>query len=428
MNGLQESPDELLLSAQSSGEGAMYTGRQIITFREGAVESGLAALESGDSRVAHSAEFVEGVLDFNEVGDAGMIVFDELGIAVVSAGTPFMEMSAAQDVSTADGPIQAIEPEIFMFALGDHRDSFLAGFSAAVERLKQEFGKDPSGHLGRTSESLSEALATWGLVATRADQSKYSGEGIKIAILDTGFDFYHPDFIGRTIVQASFVAGQMAQDVHGHGTHCTGTACGTRSPVGVQRYGVAHESLIHIGKVLSNSGSGTSAGILAGMNWAVANRCEVISMSLGGGGGPYTYYTEAGRRALATNCLVIAAAGNLSARPGQIAPTMAPANSPTIMSVAALDERLGVAGFSCGGKIDIAAPGVSIFSSLPLPRRHASWNGTSMATPHVAGVAALWAQSDASLRGQTLRAKLENTVRRLTLPPADVGAGLVQAP
>ncbi len=99
-------------------------------------------------------------------------------------------------------------------------------------------------------------------------------------MLDTGFDVGHPDFAGRRVVTQSFVPGEQAQDGHGHGTHCIGTDCGPRQPGQLPRYGIAYEAEIYAGKVLSNAGSGTDAGILAGIQWAIANGCQVISMSL----------------------------------------------------------------------------------------------------------------------------------------------------
>jgi subtilisin len=259
--------------------------------------------------------------------------------------------------------------------------------------------------------------------------SQFSGAGIKVAILDTGFDFQHPDFEGRALMQQSFIPGQTPQDGEGHGTHTTGTACGPRGPMGVPRYGTAFGAQIFVGKVLSNTGRGTTATVLAGMNWAVANRCHVISMSVVADGvPPQAAYTQAGQAALNAGCLMIAAAGNASRRPGHIAPTGAPGNSPTIMSVAALDANLQVADFSSGGKVEIAGPGVNVFSSLPLPQRYGTESGTSMATPHVAGAAALWAQSSAGLRGQSLWNALVQHARRLPLPVTDVGVGLVQCP
>jgi subtilisin family serine protease len=223
--------------------------------------------------------------------------------------------------------------------------------------------------------------------------------------------------VGQTFV------GQPIEDLHGHGTHCIGTAAGPRAPVGTTpRYGAAFLSHIFVGKVLSNQGSGATAGVLAGMNWAIANRCAVISMSLGSASPPQAAYTAAGRAALANNCLIIAAAGN-----GGGAPTGAPANSPTIMSVASLDSNLAPSAFSNAGKIEISGPGRDVFSSLPMPRRYGTLSGTSMATPHVAGCAALWAQSDPSLRGVALWNKLLATARALPHPASRVGRGLVQA-
>jgi subtilisin family serine protease len=258
--------------------------------------------------------------------------------------------------------------------------------------------------------------------------STRDGNGIKVAVLDTGFDLGHPEFAGRTFVTKTFV-GQPVQDLHGHGTHTAGTACGPKTPPGaIQRYGIGFRTQIFVGKVLTNSGSGTQAQVLAGMNWAIANKCAVISMSLGAQIPVQPSYTAAGTAALNNGCLIVAAAGNASNRPSNIQPAGAPANSPTIMSVAALDSALKVAVFSNGGKIDIAGPGVNTFSSWPRPVLHKTISGTSMATPHVAGCAALWAQTSAALRGAALRAKLLATAKHLPLPPTDVGAGLVQAP
>jgi subtilisin family serine protease len=425
MDGLNKTTEELLTQAAESGLDTDFTGRQIITFREGGVQEGVEALRTSEVGVAHASDFAESAVEFDALGDAGMIVFDELGVALVAGDSPVLEMAANAAESSQDSAIVAVEPETFVYA-EQHLESYLDGFAAAVDRIRADLLEDEEEAEGDEFAENTAAL-TWGLIATRVNRTQRSGRGIKVAILDTGFDFRHPDFAGRPIVQRSFIPNQSAQDGHGHGTHCTGTACGPRAPTGVPRYGVAYESSIFIGKVLSNSGGSVGGSVLAGMNWAVANRCAVISMSLGGRGGPFTYYTDAGQRALNAGCLIVAAAGNNSARPGVIAPTLAPANSPTIVSVAAIDERLRVASFSCGGKVEIAAPGVNVFSSLPMPRRYGTLSGTSMATPHVAGIAALLAQSNPALRGVRLRQALLRSRRRLPFPPRDVGVGLVQA-
>lgn len=205
------------------------------------------------------------------------------------------------------------------------------------------------------------------------------------------------------------------------------------------RYGVAHDAEIYAGKVLSNAGSGSDSQILGGINWAVQDKCVVISMSLGAGTRPGQSYSRVfeavAARAQRAGTLIVAAAGNESNRPGEVNPVGHPANCPSIMAVAALDSALGVARFSNrginpdGGQVDIAAPGVDVYSSYPLPTRYRRLNGTSMATPHVAGVAALFAEANPGARGAALGQLLTTRARRLTsLSSADVGAGLVQAP
>jgi subtilisin family serine protease len=255
-----------------------------------------------------------------------------------------------------------------------------------------------------------------------------------VAVLDTGMDLMHPDFAGRSITSRSFIPGQPVQDGHGHGTHCIGTACGPKSPSGTRRYGVAHEAEIFVGKVLSDQGSGDDSGILAGIEWAVANQCAVISMSLGADvNAPHPPYNVAGRRALRRGSLIIAAAGNNADRPSNPGFVGVPANSPDILAVGALDNGLRLAWFSArslpsrGGQLDIAGPGVDVYSSWPMPMRYNTISGTSMATPHVAGIAALAAQATGR-RGLELWATLLKESRRLQQKSVDVGAGLSLAP
>ena len=181
-------------------------------------------------------------------------------------------------------------------------------------------------------------------------------------------------------------------------------------------------SQIFAGKVLTNSGSGVSGSVLAGMNWAIANRCAVISMSLGSQSPVQAAYTAAGNAALNNGCLIVAASGNAASSTG------APANSPTIFSVASLDQNLLPSSFSNFGKVEIAAPGRDVYSSVPMPTRYGFKSGTSMATPHVAGCAALWAETSVAMRGMTLWNRLRSAARALPLPAARVGSGLVQAP
>jgi subtilisin family serine protease len=424
---ISNSVDDLLLASLDRGGDNLETGRYVVTFNEGQEAAGLKQLRSCGIYGADSRDFANQDVDMETLADSGSLYFSEVNTALIS-GSAFREIDMAGLLSAeADsGAIASIEPEYFVFA---YNADYLRGFSRAAQVIAEDLAKKDDGGgkppVEEEPEPPSQEVlgATWGLVATRANVSNFSGSGIKVAILDTGFDLGHPDFVGRPIVSATFV-GQPVQDLNGHGTHCTGTACGPKAPAGTTpRYGIAHQSNIHIGKVLSNSGGGTTATVLAGMNWAIAQGCQVISMSLGGQIPVQTAYTNAGNIALSRGLLIVAAAGN-----GSGAATGAPANSPSIMAVSSLDSNLTPSSFSSQGKIEIAGPGRDVFSSWPRPQRYNTISGTSMATPHVAGCAALWAQSNPSLRGKKLWDKLQATARRLPFPATKVGAGLVQAP
>jgi len=419
--GIAASADDLLLAALESGGDPAKTGRFLVTFKQGAANAAIKSLKRRSGlRLASARDFTGQAVDFSAAGDADGLVFPEIGVALITAQAMSSRGLSAQVRTDDAGPVQSVDPEFFMFATEVDPAEYLRGFMAATKAI--------SADLAGVDVVTQVAGVTWGLNACRVPLGAFNGAGIRVAVLDTGFDLGHPEFAGRAFVTSTFV-GQPVQDLNGHGTHTAGTATGPTAPAGpFQRYGIAFRSSIVIGKVLTNSGSGTQAQVLAGMNWAIANRCPVISMSLGAQIPVQPSYTAAGSAALANGCLIVAAAGNASNRPGSIQPAGAPANSPTVMSVAALDTNLRVAIFSNGGKIDIAGPGVNTFSSWPRPTLHNTISGTSMATPHVAGCAALWAQTSTALRGNALRARLLATARRLPLPASDIGAGLVQAP
>jgi len=408
------------------------TGRYIITFREDAVTEGLALLsdQAGMRGLANAADFPQSALDLSQLEATGGAVFPTLGVAVVSldeGGFSSIMTSAGEDSA-----ILAIEPERIFYAIEDGLSlEYLRGYRDAVDNLYEKATTTEVAGIKKPECFADDIEFTWGLKATKVKDSLLTGSGIKVAVLDTGMDLLHPDFAGRSIVSQSFVPGEAVQDSNSHGTHCIGTACGFKDLNG-RRYGIAHKSTIYVGKVLSNAGSGNSGWILAGMEWAIANGCQVISMSLGNTTRtPSTAYETVGLRALQNGCLIVAAAGNNGASGGTVGQ---PANSPSIMAVGAIDKCLAVADFSAkagkspGAKVDIAAPGVDIYSSVPMEQgRYAAYNGTSMATPHVAGLAALYAEWTGK-RGSQLWQVLTSRAMPLPLPSASVGSGLVQAP
>ncbi|HKH93407.1 MAG TPA: S8 family serine peptidase [Gemmatimonadaceae bacterium] len=447
------SVDELLVAALERGDESLETGRYLVTFKETAAEEGVQSFGALGLRVADARDFEDQAATLENVGDADAVVFPEIGVALVGAGAAQERSMSANSEIASDSPVEAIEPEYFVFpqeAPGDllrnamtraanggttteplrngftrtvspDTAEYLRGFARAAQAIAGDLTEIDQAELETEEEALVLG-ATWGLIRCKVPPSLRSGAGIRVAVLDTGMDLGHPDFVGRPVVGATFV-GQPVQDLHSHGTHCIGTACGPKAPAGsTPRYGIAYRAPIFVGKVLSNTGTGSTASVLAGMNWAIANRCVVISLSLGSRAPVQAAYTAAGNAALARGCLIVAAAGN------DASPTGSPANSPSIMSVASLDPTLAPSSFSNFGKVEIAAPGRDVFSSVPRPTRYGIKSGTSMATPHVAGCAALWAETSTSLRGIALWRKLLATARRLPYPPARVGAGLVQAP
>ena len=400
-------------------------------------------LESASGlKAAVSSDYIKkaGALS-QALSKSNSIYLEHLNVALIRPG----EGADATALSTsllADSDVRAVRPEFYMYAYNSvqhrYRDWVREGLRILADGAP-DMALPTSDLAASAAQIAANTENTWGIKAIKADESHFTGKGIKVAVLDTGCEMAHPDFAGRSVISESFVPDEEAQDVQGHGTHCVGTAAGSVAGEVHPRYGVAPEADIFVGKVLNNSGSGAESWILAGMEWAIENGCEVISMSLGRatqpGEQPDPFYEEFGKAALENNCLIIAAAGNDSARQfGFIAPVGAPANSPSIMAVAAVDNQMNVANFSCGGinanggEINICAPGVDVFSSAPIPIRYRRLDGTSMATPHVAGVAALLAQSDSSLRGQALWDALRRTALDIGLPMGDGGAGLVQAP
>ncbi|WUD70313.1 S8 family serine peptidase [Streptomyces sp. NBC_00510] len=421
------------------GQGAEYTGRYVVLLDPSNQENGLNALRSAADIAP--VERVRGtetgnVSELLERPDVS-VLFEELGAAVVEVRPE--QRHALVTTAEAEPSIIAAEPERMVYALPitapqQAPTEFFPAYRSDEDVVARHTRAEVAAVQG---PAWDEQQWTWGLQAIRANLSSLTGRDVKIAVLDTGVDTDHPDLAGRIEATASFVPGEIVEDGHGHGTHCIGTAAGPANPQQGPRYGVACEARILAAKVLSNAGSGTDGQILAGMAWAVAHGARVISMSLGarvqpGELFPQTYEKLA-QRALERGTVIVAAAGNDSRRPPTIEPVSRPANCPSILAVAALDKGLTPAFFSNGaingqgGEINIAAPGWQVRSAAP-GGEYQSMGGTSMATPHVAGVLALLAQANPNASAADLVASLKSGAFPLTQPVRDIGAGLLQAP
>ncbi|KAM3429826.1 hypothetical protein MY4824_008051 [Beauveria thailandica] len=207
-----------------------------------------------------------------------------------------------------------------------------------------------------------------------------AGQGTCVYVIDTGIEASHPEFQGRAQQIKSFVTGQI--DGHGHGTHCAGT-------IGSKTYGVAKKVSIFGVKVLEDSGSGSLSGVIAGMDFVASDRknrnCPkgvVASMSLGGGYSASV--NQAAARLQASGVFVAVAAGN----DNRDAANTSPASEPSVCTVGATDSSDRRSSFSNYGKVlDIFAPGTGILSTW-IGGRTNTISGTSMATPHIAGLGA----------------------------------------
>ncbi len=321
------------------------------------------------------------------------------------------------------------------------RAAFLDGMAAAINAVRAFDGMPAS-----VASPVRQALAAprskhvWGLTALGLGPAyaRATGRGVKVAVLDTGINLNHPDFRGRFVLGENgnahtLVLGETVDDGHGHGTHCYGIVGGPRQSTGGIRYGVAPDAEIFVGKVLDSQGFGGDDQILHGIDWAVDRGCQIISMSLGSRrvqGQPYSQLYEQ-VASLQPGVLIVAAAGNDSDRPHRTAPVSNPAACPSILAVAAVDRQLQVASFSNQekdriGQVDVSAPGVSIYSALG--NDFALLDGTSMATPYVAGCLALCAELNPGVAGRPLWNLMQQRLRALPGSPLDYGRGLTQAP
>jgi subtilisin family serine protease len=308
---------------------------------------------------------------------------------------------------------------------------------------------------------------TWGIQAMSVLTSPFTGKGVSVAVLDTGIQADHEAFAGREIVQKDFT-GEGDGDQNGHGTHCAGTIFG--GTVGGVRIGIAPGiERAFIGKVLDRNGSGSTDQIMDAIIWAARQGANVISMSLGldfpglvkqfiddgmevepATSLALAEYREnvrlfdtlaalvAAQSEMFSKAMIVAAAGNESDRPRYEVATAPPAAADGILSVGALAKGAGttftVARFS-NAQPDIAGPGVDV-RSAKLGGGLRALNGTSMATPHVVGVAALWLErikkANPAFKISELEGRLVGNASQQGIAEgadrANVGAGLALAP
>jgi len=268
-----------------------------------------------------------------------------------------------------------------------------------------------------------------------------TGQGVRVAVLDTGIDLTHPDLankVTRGVNAISFLSGESVQDTHGHGTHCAGKIAGPVNPEHGPRYGVAPDAELLIGKVVDQYGYYEDHRVINGIYWAYLCGAKVISLSLGRARGvnqpAAIIYEQIARKILCdeeNSALIVAASGNGSSRPHHYGIVCDPAAAASVMGVASVDHAHKVAAHSARqldeiGEIDLCAPGVDVYSSWT-GGGYDCETGTSMATAQIAGLAALHLSATPNLSAQQLWDCLESNAKSLGCRK-DYGAGIGQAP
>jgi subtilisin family serine protease len=273
----------------------------------------------------------------------------------------------------------------------------------------------------RVQASATQSNAPWGL--DRIDQRALplngtytytpTGAGVNVYIIDTGIRFSHADFGGRAVSGYDAVDGGSADDCNGHGTHVAGT-------VGGSTYGVAKGARLYGVRVLDCAGSGTNAGVIAGMDWVAQNRVAPAAANMSLGGGASQAIDDAIQRMVNAGVTTVVAAGNENQNACNTSPARA-VNAITVGSTTRTDARSSFSNY--GSCLDIFAPGSDITSAWHTGDAATSTiSGTSMASPHVAGVAALYLQGNPSASPATVGNAIVSTATSNKVTSAGTGS------
>lgn len=274
--------------------------------------------------------------------------------------------------------------------------------------------------------------------APAAWQAGWTGKGVTVADLDSGYDPAHPDFQGVVVGHKDFLpGGGTSVDQHGHGTHTAGIIAGSGAASGGKYKGVAPDAKLLVGKVCDQNGSCPSSAIIEGMEWAAGSGARVVNLSLGGGAtdGTDPMSQAVNNLTAQTGTLFVIAAGNA----GTANSVASPGAADAALTVGSVTKADALSSFSSRGprvgdgaiKPDIAAPGSAIIAAraagtsmgTPVDANYTTASGTSMATPHVTGAAAILAQQHPDWKAEQLKAALMGASKPLNLSVYAQGAG-----
>ncbi len=364
----------------------------------------------------------------------GMSPAQRVAMAAASGGTVVRELRLINavvveypEINIAESKLQAMseiksidsDPKINWLKMADARGiDFALPSTLEIFRSIEALKKLP----GVAAPAPNGQETPWGISRVKAPDAwtTTQGKGVKLVVIDTGIDMTHPEFAG--ILKGGWNAISTAatfNDDNGHGSHVAGTIAAKNDKQGV--VGVAPQIDLYGVKVLDAAGSGTYDDVIAGMLWAIENKMEVASMSLG---------AEQGNQALAdaveamrkSGVILIAAAGNSGGAVGY------PAAYPGAIAVAASDMNNKLAPFSSRGPaVAVIAPGVAVKSTYK-DGSYSTLSGTSMATPHVSGLAALYVATHKGATPEQARTALAAASTKLPgIPDIGQGAGLPTA-
>lgn len=380
-----------LLSANS------YASRKIVTFTPGTpLPEQLAGLEKTGCKIIKHLPLINAV------------------------AAEFPDKTMDSDIMSCPHVCEIEEDPVIKWIEGAPDPLGLSSVGPALAEMGtgEDTGPVPAAYAAKAEVDLKEI--PWGVkrVNAYAAWDTSMGQGVKVGIIDTGMDYTHPD------LKANYAGGYNAveasnppMDDNGHGTHVAGIIGAVRDGAGVA--GVAPRVSLYAVKVLNAEGSGAYSAIIDGIQWAVTNRMDVVNMSLGGpkGSNALKKAVEAAYKAGVT---LVMAAGNDSG------PVNYPARYPQAIAVAASDSADKIASFSSrGAEVAVIAPGVEIYSTYT-GGIYKSLSGTSMAAPHVAGLAALAVGAGVKTPAEVKKA-LSGAAVSIGLKPSEQGAGLIDA-
>ncbi|MFG2608324.1 S8 family serine peptidase [Streptomyces sp. NPDC048514] len=413
-------------------------GREHIPFQVRRAAGHTLVVPADAARLVASGKLDRRLFDITELNKAATRRAQRSGLKVIVgySGSAAIAKTRVRDAGTLRRSLAALDADAVQTPAADTARLWDAvtdgdGTAAGIAHVWLD---------GVRKASLDKSVPQIG--APTAWKAGYTGKGVKVAVLDTGVDTGHPDLAGQVVGSRNFTAAADATDHFGHGTHVASIVAGTGARSGGKYKGVAPDAEILNGKVLDDTGSGDDSGILAGMEWAATQGASVVNLSLGGYDTPETDPLEAEVDKLSAEkgILFAIAAGNDG--PQSIG---SPGSADAALTVGAVDKKDKLADFSSTGprvgdgavKPDVTAPGVDITAAAAKgsvidqevgekPEGYLTISGTSMATPHVAGAAAILKQEHPDWGYAQLKGALTGSAKGGKYTPFQQGTGRIQ--